>query len=203
MKSKKPLMLAYIIFLCICTIYHLFAKFLNWEFLMWEPILVGVTIASYFFSISSIYKSMINQEEQLITFLNEEKQKAIHIYEKEKELIDDEKRVELLKDNDFLEDTNKLISETEKTLSKNKRASFRFDVIGFLVFFCIITFPQINQYFAQLQETFTITAFIGVLLTEYAETIIAEKSEIRKKSLSLETEKLLATLNSIKTEKAK
>ncbi len=200
-KQRKPLMLAYIIFLFICIIYNLFTKYLVLDFPMWNRILVGVTIASYFFSLGSIKKSFITQDKELLDFLNVEKIKIEEITIQENLLFDEKTKANLLSsERNLLDKINDLISETICIITKNERKIFRFDVVGYLTFFCVITFPRINEYVLSLQDSLTMIAFVAVLLTEYVEDIFIEKTSNKKIQLSTEIENLLDALNSIKTE---
>lgn len=49
-------MLAYIIFLLICVVYYYASTVFKFEFSEWNRIVVAVTISSYFFSMSTLYK---------------------------------------------------------------------------------------------------------------------------------------------------
>ena len=193
--QRKPLMLAYIIFLIVCVFYNMIAKYLDWDFQMWNPILVGVTVASYFFTLSSNIKNLINRDKELLDFLIEEKRKIKEILVKE-ETLDKKESEPLAKiNNEYLAELEGDIKKTAKGIKKIGQKAFALDVVGYLVFFCIIVFPEINRFFLSSQDTITMTAFVAVLLNEYIDNIFDERFTKRKNKISTETNKLLDKIN--------
>lgn len=178
-KQKNPLMLAYIIFLIIALVYYAVAYIFHFEFHSWESIIVAATIASYAFSLSSISKCLLKQNQQYSELLN----RYLELSKKQQKientvLSDCENKEKILQNGkEIIDNTIKLISLTDKEVRKNERISFLLDVGGYLVFFCIICFNTLCNVFCPIQDVFTLLAFVIILIVEYIEKVITTKYE--------------------------
>lgn len=177
MSNKFSLKLAYILFLIICVLYYVISHAFDCEFENWKRIVCATTIASYFFTIASakqtIY-SIIEKIEDSIKDSNKElceiKDKMIKSPDKYKDSM---YNIEDL--NRFIAKDEEFINKCEKENFKNQNLIFLLNTLGFLIFFCILTFTYIYQLFADLQELFTILAFIMILLADAYEEYWIEK----------------------------
>lgn len=195
-RVQKPMMLAYIIFLGVCIVYHLVASICNLEFFSWNRIILAATIASYFFSLSSLDKMIIKQEKSNAETFCEELVVLKRIYAKEKKLAEGKKdEPEMLRQiENAIEEDKKKIEDGHKTLIKSEKAAFREDVLGFLAFFCIISFEGIYKFFTPFQDLCTLGALLMMITMEYIEsTKLLYYEELKKKALE-STKELLALL---------
>ena len=178
-KPQKPLLLAYIIFLIIALGYHSVAEIMGLKFSTWENIVVAATIASYAFSMSSLIKFFCKKNRTYLQLLNQYLGLAKQLRDAEKTAIvecpDKEKLLENGKD--IVHTTIDLISFLEKQIKRDDKIAFVFDVLGYLLFFCIISFDAIFNHFYPMQEVFTLIAFIIILIIEYIEFVQSEKFE--------------------------
>lgn len=176
---QKPLLLAYIIFLFIALGYHLVADAVGWQFSTWESIVVAATIASYAFSMSSLVKFFAKKNRTYLQLLNQYLDLAKQLRRTEVNVVaecsDKEKLLESGKD--IIQTTINFISSLEEQINRNDKISFAFDVAGYLVFFCILSFNAIFNFFYPMQEFFTLVAFIIILTIEYIESVQAVKYE--------------------------
>lgn len=189
-KQKNPLMLAYIIFLIISLIYYAVAYIFKYEYRTWDSIIVAATIASYAFSLSSISKCLLKQNQQYNELLNQYLSLSKKQHKIEAESLSEGKTREYLLQNgkEIINNTIKLISYTDKEVRKNEKISFWLDVSGYLVFFCIICFDTLCNAFYPIQDIFTLLAFIIILIVEYIEKVITTKYEEIFKILIKETQ---------------
>lgn len=81
-KTRNPLMLAYIIFLCICGIYQVISGACELEFPMWQRVVVATTIASYFFSLCSISKLTAKTSKKVLEYTEEQNSLYKELYKK-------------------------------------------------------------------------------------------------------------------------
>ena len=182
-KPQKPMMLAYIVFLLVCIIYYLISYIFGFEFAVGERIVAAATIASYCFTLASLDKLNMKQETINAEFFKKELQLLIKIRNKEQKLVDDvqmkqELRVSM---DDWIKELTEIIARTHKAISKHERKAFWNDVLGFLLFFCIVAFDFLYGLFANTQEIYTLAAFAGVVAIEYLETTkLAQYEETRR-----------------------
>lgn len=171
-KAKNPLMLAYIFFLVIALLYHVVADMVDFEFEAWQRIIVAVTIASYAFSLGSLRKSTIKYQEMHLKLLNEYLPLVKKLKKKESAVLSEgTDKDELLQlSSKTIENTTKLISDTESAIEKNEKNAFALDVIGYLMFFCIMVFDAVFTWFYSSQDTYTVLAFLLILIKEYVES---------------------------------
>ncbi len=178
-KSQKPLMLAYILFLIVSLIYHAISSIFGFEFLAWDRILVATTIASYAFSCSSASKFFIKIDTNTLDFAKKHLELSKQLKCKEQEsIVEKEKKKAILESGQQVIDcTIDIILKTEKDIKKRVKQAFWCDVIGYLMFFCIITISPIYVFLASGEEIFTLIAFVLILLIEYAESTYVIKIE--------------------------
>ena len=171
-KPQKPMMLAYIAFLVICIIYYLISYLFGLEFSVGNRVVVAATVASYFFMLGSLDKLNMKQEMINVEFFEKELQLLKKIQVKEQRLVDDErKKQELLTSmDDWIKELKEIIENSHKSISKHERKAFCNDVLGFLLFFCIVAFELLYAFFAMTQEIYTLAAFAGVVAIEYLES---------------------------------
>ena len=180
-KSQKPMMLAYIIYLIFCVIYHIISDSFNFSFPMWERILVATTIASYAFSLGSLPRTMIKMEKTLIDFYNGDGEilRKIDLLEKEqgsasKLNIRENVHTELI-------DNIEGIIKSKKSIGKKEIYAFILDVCGYLIFFCIISFDGLFHFVEASQELYTMYAFIILMIVNYIETTLFVAFETKYK----------------------
>ena len=176
---QNPLLLAYIIFLFIALNYRIVAYLLGWQFSTWGSIIVAATIASYAFSMSSLIKFLAKKNRTYLQLLNQYLDLSKQLRKKEANVVaecaDKEKLLE--SGENIIHQTVNLISSLEKQVGRDDKISFAFDVSGYLVFFCILSFNVIFDFFYPMQEFFTLVAFIIIFLIEYIESIQSVKYE--------------------------
>lgn len=178
-QPQKPLMLAYILFLCVCFIANIFNGVLNFHFSAWPKIVVAATIASFFFSGSSIPKmnakmmrnarSSAMKQNEIYTQICKHKEKLCSITSEGQKIYDYAEKTKT-------EVAGKIEYSKDAITAADKRA-FRWDVLGFLVFFCILTFDGLYAYFEASQDVYTLLAFIVVLGVDYLESTFIKKYE--------------------------
>lgn len=183
LKNKSPIMLSYIIFLFICLIYYIGSKAFNFQFDAWERIIIAATIASYFFTFSFCTKSVVKIGCKAREYYKTEYDFWCSNIEVSLQIKDDEKENENKTDDSRLKKINSMIDSISSDITKYEKLTFRFNVLGFLVFFVILTFDPISSWLSKLQEMFTLIAFVLILLVEYLEPIYYEKLENSKKEL--------------------
>lgn len=178
-KNQKPLMLAYILFLLISVFYYMASRIWNFEFSTWERIVVATTIASYSFALASMPKYMYKLNKRHIDLLTEYLLLAKKLHEKEEETFPEgaDKDFVLSNGKDIIDKTATLILKKEKSCKKCESLSFLLDASGFLLFFCVFGFEFIFNIFVQVQEIWTLWAFIIILIVDYLEAMQANKYE--------------------------
>lgn len=187
-KNKNAMMIAYIIFLIICMLYHLFADEFNLEFDSWNKIVCATTISSCLFAIANSKKSQYNistKVKRYLIYSNNDLEKI-----KDKRLKNPEKyknsKYEISFLAELIEDNKKHIEKIEKLTVSTLRQSFIFNVIGFLMFFCLIVFDFVYNFFGQMEGFYTVLAFVVILLTDvYEEKWAYNYEELLEKSFDL------------------
>lgn len=171
--TQKPLMIAYLIFLCICIIYHAITSALNVSFSSWDKIVLAATSASFAFSASALYKSFIGSNKKYFDLIEEYVCLA-----KEEHCLDNEYFPE---NEELLNCGKKVIKkaiDTKMHLQRRIRilgtVTFWLDIIGYLTFFCILVFEPLKEVLFDSQGTITIAAFSMVLLVEILEDWYAD-----------------------------
>ena len=177
-QPQKPLMLAYIIFLCVCCVVKIIGDMFSYEFIMWPKIVVAATIASYFFSMSTLPKlnakmmrkahNNILEQNRLYTKICNHKN-IISKSPSGKKALDYAEQTQL--------DNEEKLAYHEKEIAEAEKRAFRWDIYGFLSFFCIFTFDEVYMYFYGMQEMLTLLAFIIVLGVDYLDSIFIKKYE--------------------------
>lgn len=171
-QSQQPLMVAYIIFLCICGGYYIVSGIFKLEFPVWQRIVVAATIASYFFSVSSMPKLTFKMGIKNLDSIEKQNELYAKILTKEDMLFSQDGKP--THGSEFI--SNQLSENIEekvkvrKEIVKMEKKAFWLDVTGFLVFFCIMAFEGIYTFFVKTQEWYTLLAFVLVLFVEYLES---------------------------------
>ena len=166
---QKPLMLAYLLFLSVCGVCYLLRNLVSAEIMAWNEIIVGVTIASYFFSLASTYSLDVSLEETMLSLCQEQRilnQKIITFVENNPGTNKpDDAQFEAL----IAEDQNNEsdIAKANKAIRRYKAIAFWCNVCGYLTFFCILSFPIVFAFFEKSQDWYTLLAFIMVTFCEY------------------------------------
>lgn len=165
--ERPPLMIAYMIFIIICVIVYVISQITSFEFVLWNNIVTAVTIASFFFSGASINST----NNTLLKYLIEKNEELLKYAWKSDSLIE-----KYMKENNmgeppenklFADNIEDVIEFNKKKLTKSKTACFTLTTIGFLSFFCILTFEPLYIYFSKSQDLYTILAFLMVLYADY------------------------------------
>lgn len=180
-QPQKPLMLAYILFLCVCLIANIFSGVLNFDFSAWSKIVVAATIASFFFSGSTIPKMNAKMTRNACNSAMEQHEIYTQICKQKEKLCSityEGKKVYECAEETMNEVAEKIKYGKDAIVAAEKRA-FQWDVLGFLVFFCILTFDGLYAYFEKSQDVYTLLAFIAVLAVDYIESTFIKKYEDR------------------------
>ncbi len=188
MKRNNLIMPAYIgaVFLSLCI--RLF-----WHFPMWEAIVAAVTCSSACFSIAdyaSYFATDIKNKYELISNFSKD---VLHLSmnirslctAKLKTHIDEAENryVKLLKifqdfSNEMKEKYEKVGADAdkrEKRIHSLETVANLFTVLGFLVFFCLVFFPEICSIIAPKLDVISVGSFVIILLTQYLTGVRKEK----------------------------
>lgn len=198
-QPQRPLMLAYILFLCVCCIVHFLSDLINYDFNEWPRIVLAATIASFFFSASSLPKlnsKMMHNAHKRALEQNDLYGQICKSLKKIKNLSDEGKQIYDYSKKTQEENTKK-IEYSKKEITKVDTRAFELDVLGFLAFFCIITFDGVFTYFEKTQDFYTLLAFIAVLGVDYLESTLIKKYEDQAEEAANILNELLTTLEVI------
>ena len=198
-KPQKPMMLAYIGFLFVCIIYYLISYIFGFEFVVGKRIVAAATIASYFFTLASMDKLNMKQEIINTEFFEKELQLLKKIREKEQKLVDDiqMKQDLLISMDDWISELTKITESSHKAIRKHEHKALWNDVVGFLLFFCIVAFDFLYAFFANTQEIYTLAAFAGVVAIEYLETTIMAQHEEKRRNTAERLQNMYARLEEL------
>ena len=200
-QAQKPLMLAYIIFLCVCCGVKMFGHMISYDFKMWPKIVVAATIASCFFSISTLPK--LNAKTMRKAYADTLEQNRLYAKIcQHKDIISKSPSAKKILDyaeQTQLDNKEKLVCQEKEVTEADKRA-LRYDILGFLVFFCIFTFDEIYTYFYSLQELYTLLAFIIVLGVDYLESTFIKNYEDQAEEALSTLNELIANLEDVENE---
>lgn len=189
MKKNNMFMLAYTIFIFVA-----FVVKLCWDFPMWAPIVTAITIASSIFSCADIadvvateYATDVKDFTPLVEDAMEKCKSIEKFYSKYDNQLarmkehDDNMAEVLLEGPAVIADTKKQLTEITNGLKFKKVLSDickwltkPLVVIGFLSFFCTITFEPINEFLVPLQDYLSVFAFGIMMLTLYFGSSIKE-----------------------------
>lgn len=189
MKKNNMFMLAYTIFIFVAFVIKL-----CWDFPMWAPIVTAITIASCIFSCADIadivateYGTDIKDFTPLVEDAKEKCKRIEKFYSRYDTQLarmkehDDNMAEVLLEGPEIIADTNKQLTEITNGLKFKKNLSNickwltkPLVVIGFLSFFCTITFEPINELLVPVQDYLTVFAFGVMMLTQYFGNSIKE-----------------------------
>ena len=198
-KPQKPMMLAYIGFLCICIIYYLICYTFGFEFAVGKRIVAAATIASYFFTLASMDKLIMKQETMNAEFFTKELRLLQKIREKEQKLVDDVQIKQDLRSSmdDWISELTGFAESAHKAIRKHERNAFWNDVLGFLLFFCIVAFDFLYAIFENTQEIYTLAAFAGVVAIEYIETTIMAQHEEKRRNTAESIQNMYTRLEEV------
>lgn len=185
-QSQQPLMVAYIIFLCICGGYYIVSGIFKLEFPVWQRVVAAATIASYFFSLCSVYKVTVKMAKRNLDNISDQNMLYRKILQKEKKLHTDEGKLTKIAEyiNHQLTENQQDAVKAQNEVDKEGKKVFWLDVTGFLVFFCIMAFDGIFAFFAKSLDWYTLLAFIVMLFVEYMEsTKVSLYDELCKSSV--------------------
>lgn len=184
----------------LCIIYRIISNSLNYDFPAWERIIAAATIASFFFSISSYHK-YDNKLKDKFALLIKENNEILSNYEKQAERYPSvyEKGGELYNEIVAQKKINQAnLAKAIRSGCKAKKISFILDVVGYIAFFCILSFDMIFSRVLEIQDICTLGAFLTVVIIEYFEANITDcmeasfcemrklKKEILEREASLE-----------------
>ncbi len=194
----NPIMIAYMIFIFICVFWYLICKLTGLDFEMWNKILIGVAIASYFFSLNSINRNIVKTNESIKQLLYENRNLL-------NDMIKDLAAYQTLKTEDFKDWQSELSNELEEceeklkkvisSLLKQRKTVLIIDVVGFLAFFMILGIDGFYMLFVNTTDVVTLLAFLTVLFVDYMENIMEVKSEEKIKIIKDLQQELLQRNN--------
>ena len=186
-QSQQPLMVAYIVFLCICGGYYIVSGIFKLEFPVWQRVVAAATIASYFFSLCSIAKVTLKMDKRNLDNISDENILYAKILRKEKNLhVEEEKSTRIAEyiSRNLTKNQQDAI-KIQTNIEQTEKKVFWLDVVGFLVFFCIMAFDWIFSFFAKSLDWFTLLAFIVMLFVDYMEsTKVSLYDELCKSSVN-------------------
>ena len=192
MKRNSMFMLAYIIFIFISLIVRFF-----FDYELWAPIISAITIASCMFAVSDIFHTAAttysDDAKTFIPMLDGALQKIERI---EATYKANELGISRCKEMGsglagVLSEWPTMVNKTKSELNNIKKTVNRkmtvakvynslvnpLTVIGFLSFFCTITFEPINNLMVSVQDYLTVFAFGIILVTQYFSNCSKEQHE--------------------------
>lgn len=164
--SKKPLMLAYIIFLFACFIWNIVCQITEIEFPTWNKIVVGVTMASYFFSLNSLNKLSLKQQEYSKSLFWDE----IAIIDRLRKKLTSDKDASILEGiEEIRKEDLKMIEDTLSSMRRYDKRIFMIDVLGYLTFFVVLGIDGASKLLLSSIDSISLIAFATVLVVDYME----------------------------------
>lgn len=187
-------MLAYILFLIVCLIYSFISKIFEWEFHSWTRIITAATIASFSFSISSTNKFWAKKHQTNYSLA----QKCLATAQKLKAV---QQKNRFNNTDNRLDSTIQSLQEQlvsiEKSVKKEERKAFIFDVLGYFSFLIVLTFDVVFYLIYVAQDAYTLAAFINILIIEYIETVKSDRHEDVINELVNKTEDIIKQLEEL------
>lgn len=165
-------MIAYILFLFVCVIYHVISNIFSLEFSIWSRIVAAATLASYAFTLGSSPKLMAKIDRKQVGYIEQELVLLQKIKSANIEKLESFRNIE----KQIIHDKNE-IAKCNKNIMKKERNAFLWEVAGFLIFLCVISFNGVFVLIGGIQEMCTIMAFALVLLMDFAEAIVTDLHE--------------------------
>lgn len=192
MKRNNMFMLAYIIFIFISLVVRFF-----FDYEMWAPIISAITIASCMFAVSDIFCAVANiysdDAKTFVPMLDGALQKVERIEATYNTNEPDITRCKEMGSSlaGVLSEFPIMVDKTKRELNNIKKTVNRkmnvakvcnslvnpLTVIGFLSFFCTITFEPINNLMVSIQDLLTVFAFGIILVTQYFSNYSKEQHE--------------------------
>ena len=180
MKKHNLFLLSYTIFIFICLIVKCF-----WSYPLWGTIVAAITTASCILScaditevVSTEYGKDVKDFEPLLDSALDKCNYYEEFYSKHKASLEQKKDNVianiLLESPGVLEDTKKQLIEIQNGLKLKKcvsnickKVSGPLIVLGYLSFFCTVTFEPINGFLVPIQDYLTVFAFGILMLTQF------------------------------------
>lgn len=194
--KHQPLMIAYMSFLSFSVVWHLVCKIFGLDFSAWQKIIVAATVASYFFSFASgnkyfvrVYKELLKFQNDDLTWLQKMKSRANQLPQNDSLVEEIEKCIE----NDISS-----IEKSQRKINKSETWAFRFDVVGYLIFLCVLVVDPLYFFLAKSQDVLTLLAFLAILSIEYNENLQMEMINNAREKATVENEKILDTVEQFK-----
>ena len=177
MDRNRIFVLAYISFIIVSTVVRGF-----WIFPMWKNLVAAVTFASFFLVLSDWFasssKSILELSEKGETQVTHQIEHVNNTIFYIKVMIHNklypEKKSDLI---DIIKRLEKISKETEKRkdiFERNKKTRRSFNIVAFIMtfvaffmFFCILFFEPISDFFIKGQDVYTMIAFSSVLLLPF------------------------------------
>ena len=182
MKRNNLFMLSYIIFIFIAFFVKLFC-----DFPMWPPLVTAITIASCIFACSDIVDVVAeeygNDEKSFTPLLDSALEKCVHletVFQSNAGKLQDYKEngsylaEVLLEGPTQLDAVKKQLTEITNGINLKRTVSSCCNkvskpllIVGYLSFFCTVTFETINGILVPIQDYLTVFAFGLLLATQY------------------------------------
>lgn len=192
MKRNDIFMLSYILFIFISLIVRCFC-----DYAMWAPTIAAITAASWIFSIADIFHTTaaayLSDAETFTPLLDKAEKRIEHIegMHQANEAYMNKAKANGIELANVLSEGPILLSHTKQELTsiksnvkkkhsiskRCKSVATPFTMLGFLTFFCTITFETINHFLIPLQDYLTVFAFGVILLTQYVNNQLREQHE--------------------------
>lgn len=168
--DRRPLRLAYIIFLVASIIYYFLSIKYNLEYESWSRIVVAATTSSYFFAISEMTKSTLDIEKDNIEVYKDRELLYLEQINLLNQLEGYEKKK--LHTEKMLKSTRWWLNRFAKEIKGSERYIFRTDVEGFVAFLFVIAFEPVYTFLIKYQEIYTMLAFLNIFLIDYFNPLI-------------------------------
>ena len=90
------------------------------------------------------------------------------------------------------------IEKSQRKINKSETWAFRFDVVGYLIFLCVLVVDPLYFFLAKSQDVLTLVAFLAILSIEYNENLQMEMINNAREKATVENEKILDTVEQFK-----
>lgn len=209
MKKHNLFLLSYTIFIFICLIVKCF-----WNYPLWGVIVAAITTASCILSCADItevvatkYSKDVKDFEPLLDSAVDKCVFYENFYSRHKTSLEQQKdnviANVLLEGPEVLKDTKKQLVEIQNGLKLKKcvsgickKVSGPLIVLGYLSFFCTVTFEPINSFLVPIQDYLTVFAFGILMLTQFWGNYVKEE-HITLEENYREANRLLDDINKV------